>query len=73
MQIVTAQSILRVKIPLASAIACCYPELREFRKLPLNNISPGSLVTYFDQQHQRFIYNLVTKRQFFSQTYLQNT
>ena len=50
---------------LASTIACCYPELQEFRKLPLNNFPPGSLVTYFDQQHQRFIYNLVTKRRFF--------
>ena len=50
---------------LASAIACCYPELQELRNLPLNNFPPGSLVTYFDQQHQRFIYNLVPKRRFF--------
>ena len=50
---------------LASTIACCYPDLQELRKLPKNNFPPGSLVTYFDQQHQRFIYNLVTKRQFF--------
>ena len=35
------------------------------RKLPINIFPPGSLVTYFDQQHQRFIYNLVTKRRFF--------
>ena len=50
---------------LASTIACCYPELQELRKLPINNFPPGSLVTYLDQQHQRFIYNLVTKRRFF--------
>ena len=50
---------------LASAIACCYPELQELRNLPLNNFPPGSLVTYFDQQHQRFIYNLVPKGGFF--------
>ena len=50
---------------LASTIACCYPELQKLRKLPINNFPPGSLVTYFDQQHQRFIYNLVTKRRFF--------
>ena len=50
---------------LASAIACCYSELQELRQLPINNFPPGSLVTYFDQQHQRFIYNLVTKRRFF--------
>ena len=48
---------------LASAIACCYPELQELRKLPLNTFPPGSLVTYFDQQQQGFIQNLVTKRQ----------
>ena len=47
---------------LASTIACRYPELQE---LPINNFPPGSLVTFFDQQHQRFIYNLVTKRRFF--------
>ena len=50
---------------LASTIACCYPELQELRKLPMNDFPPGSLVTYFDQQHQRFVYNLVTKRRFF--------
>ena len=50
---------------LASTIASCYPELQELRKLPINSIPPGSLVTYFNQQHQRFIYNLVTKRRFF--------
>ena len=49
---------------LASTIACCYPELQELRKLPINNFPSGSLVTYFDQQHQSFIYNLVTKRRF---------
>ena len=49
---------------LASTIACCYPELQELRKLPMNNFPPGSLVTYFNQ-HQRFIYNLVTKDDFF--------
>ena len=43
---------------LASTIACCYPELQELRKLPINHLTPGSLVTYLDQQHQRFIYNL---------------
>ena len=37
------------------------------RKLPINNFPPGSLVTYFDQQYQRFVYNLVTKRLFFFQ------
>ena len=50
---------------LASTIACCYPDLQELRKLPKNSFPPGSLVTYFDQQHQRFIYNLVTKGRFF--------
>ena len=50
---------------LASTIARCYPELQELRKLPINQFPPGSLVTYFNQQHQRFIYNLVTKRRFF--------
>ena len=50
---------------LAYTIACCYPELQELRKLPVNIFPPGSSVTYFDQQHQRFIYNLVTKRPFF--------
>ena len=50
---------------LASTIACCYPELQELRNIPINNFPPGSLVTYFDQQYQRFVYNLVTKRQFF--------
>ena len=49
---------------LASTIACCYPELRELRQLPINNFAPGSLVTYFDHQHQRFIYTLVTKDDF---------
>ena len=50
---------------LAFTIACCHLELQEVRKLPINNFPPGSLVTYFDQQHQRFIYNLVTKKQSF--------
>ena len=50
---------------LASAIACCYCVLQELRKLPIDNFPPISLVTYFDQEHQRFIYNLVTKRRFF--------
>ena len=50
---------------LASTIACCYPELQALRNLPKNNFPPGSLVTCFDQQRQRFIYNLVTKRQIF--------
>ena len=50
---------------LASALACCYPELQELRKLPINNFPTGSLVTYFDQQHQRVISNLVTNRRFF--------
>ena len=50
---------------LASTIAYRYPELQELRKLPINNFPPGSLVTYFDQQHERFIYTLVTKRRFF--------
>ena len=50
---------------LASTIACCYPELQELRKIPINDFPPGSLVTYFDQQHQRSIHNLETKRRFF--------
>ena len=50
---------------LASTIASCYPELQKLRKLPINTFPPGSLVTYFNQQHQRFLYNLVTKRRFF--------
>ena len=37
---------------LASTIACCYAELQDLRKLPIINFPPGSLVTYFDQQHQ---------------------
>ena len=49
---------------LASTLACCYPDLQELKKLPINTFPPGSLVTYFDQKHQRFIYNLVTKRRF---------
>ena len=53
---------------LASTIACCYPELQEMRKLTINSFPPGSLVTYFDQQHQRFIYNLMTKSRFFYET-----
>ena len=47
----------------ASAIACCYPELQELKIT--NDFPPGALVTYFDQQHHRFIYNSVTKRRFF--------
>ena len=47
---------------LASTIACCYSELQALRNSPKNNFAPGSLVTYFDLQRQRFIYNLVTKR-----------
>ena len=58
---------------LASTIACCYPELQELRKLPINHFPPGSLVTYFNQQHQSFIYNLVTKKTIFPQTYIRNT
>ena len=50
---------------LASTITCCYPELQALRNLSINNFPPGSLVTYFDQQRQRFIYNLETKRRFF--------
>ena len=50
---------------LASTKACCYPELQELRKLPIDNFPPGSLATYFAQQHQRFFYNLVTKKRFF--------
>ena len=50
---------------LASTIACCYPELQQLRKLPIKSFPPGSLVTYFDQQYQRFVYNLATKRRFF--------
>ena len=50
---------------LASKIATCYPEFPELGKLPTNNFPPGPLVTYFNQQHQRFIYNLVTKRRIF--------
>ena len=47
---------------------CWYPELQELRKLPINNFQPGSLNTYFDQQQQRFIYILSTKRHFFQKT-----
>ena len=50
---------------LASTKACCYPELQELRKIPIDNFPPVSLVTYFAQQHQRFFYNLATKRRFF--------
>ena len=51
---------------LASALAFSYPELQQMRNMSLNLFPPGSLVIYFDQQHQRFIYNLVTKRNFFN-------
>ena len=50
---------------LASTIACCTLELQELRKFPIDNLPPGPLVTYFDQQNQRFIYNLLTRRRFF--------
>ena len=50
---------------LASAIASSYPELQQMRTFSFNLFPPGPLVTYSDQQHQRFIYILVTKR-FFS-------
>ena len=50
---------------LASTIACGYPELQELRNIPISKFPPGSLVTYFNQQHQRFIYNFVTKSRFF--------
>ena len=53
---------------LASALACSYPDLQQMRKMSFNIFPPGSLVTYFDRQHQRFIYNLVTKRRFFHKT-----
>ena len=33
--------------------------------MSLNLFPPGSLLTYFDQQHQRFTYNLLTKIRFF--------
>ena len=46
---------------LASALVCGYPELQQTRKMSLNLFPSGSLFTYFDQQHQRFIWNLVTK------------
>ena len=49
---------------LASKIACCYLELQKLRNLPINNFPPGSLVNYFDQQHEHFICNLVTKYDF---------
>ena len=51
---------------LGSAIACYYSEPQDFGKLLLNNVLPGWLVGYFDQPKNRYIYNLVTKRQFFS-------
>ena len=41
---------------LASTIACCYPEIQYLRKLPINNSPTGSLVTYFNEQHQSFTY-----------------
>ena len=50
---------------LASAVACSYTELQQVRKLSFTLFSPGAFVTYFDQQHQRFSYNLLTKKQFF--------
>ena len=54
----------------ASTISCCYPEFQELRKLPINNFPPGSLVTYFDQQHQRFFLQFSNKTPIFSETYL---
>ena len=50
---------------LASALACSYPDLQQMGKMSFNLLPSGSLVTYFDQQHQRFVCNLVTKRRFF--------
>ena len=66
-----ASSDLGMGRELASALACSYPELQQMRKMPLNPFPPGSLVTYFDQQHQSFIYNLLTKRLFFHKPTIQ--
>ena len=55
---------------LASTIACCYPELQALRNLPKNTFTPGSLVTFFDQQHQRFFLQFSDKKTVFPQTYL---
>ena len=49
---------------LASTIACCYPQLQEFRKLPINNFPPGSSLTSINNI-KVFFYNLVTTRRFF--------
>ena len=48
----------------SSALACSCLEPQQMRKMSFNPFPPGSLITYFDQQHQRFIYILATKRQF---------
>ena len=58
---------------LASTIAWCYPELQQLRKLPINHFPPGSLVTYFNQQHQRFFLQFRDKKMIFPQTYIWNT
>ena len=50
----------------ASTIACCYPELQEWRKIPLKNVRPGCLVTHFDQQHHRYTYSLLTRKRVFN-------
>ena len=49
---------------LAPVLACSYSELQQMRKMTFNLFPPGSLVAYFDQ-HNRCLYILVTKRQYF--------
>ena len=53
---------------LASTLFCSYPKLQQMKKMSFNLFPPGSFVTYFDQQHQSFIYNVVTERRFFLKT-----
>ena len=51
---------------IASAIACCDPELQEIRKLPLNNFPLGFLVAHSDEPNNGHLYNLVKERHFFT-------
>ena len=54
-----------MKRGLASAIAYRHPALRQLSANTPKCLPPGSLVSYFDKNNQRYIYYLVTKNDFF--------
>ena len=54
-----------MKRGLASAIAYRHPALRQLSFNTRKRLPLGSLVSYFDRLHQRYIYHLVTKTRFF--------